>query len=376
MNIVKDRHVVPLFLVFLLVIMIIGHTIAADPAGISGKVIAVDGNRVTIKISPGNSPNNGDRVELSFNLAGERFHVGTWRVKRIEGTTVMADVVKAELPADVDMDARIFSGSAVATASSNQKQSQQKQQESNASSVEDELFWLKSDNQSVQKPAQVPAKATPAIKEKSVSKKPKPIQEQKPIQKSKLASVRVRIQHIITNQYQMVWKDSGSGARKDFASFRPVASNGYYPLADVAVAGPWKGKRYASPEFNTLLVKSGELELKKPVGYEKIWSSKGSNSDKPFSSWGPIAPAGYRCLGDVGSQSLDKMPSTDAIRCIPEQCAQETQIGERIWRDKGSGADIDFSVWLVPSVNLYIGNPSHGNPRITVYTINPSCLAK
>jgi len=330
------------FLAVLLVSTVLMVSNKAHAGEINGKVIAVDGKQVTIKIGPDDVPSIGDQVELSFMLADEKFMVGTWQVLKVEGTTVFAEAVKVELPADVGMTATIAAVSA------------------------EELFRLKPKGRADRET--VPATEQPAA--------PSTLEARSFTANIPAHPVRGTIQHTTTRKYEMIWKDSGSGARKDFATFRPKGPPGYYPLGDVAVAEPWRGKRYAMPEFNTVMVRSDQIELKKPERYRKIWDSAGSHSDRPFSSWEPVAPTGYRCLGDVGSQSLDTPPATDTIRCLPDYCVQETELGERIWKDKGSGATIDFSAWRVPQLNLYIGTPAHARPRGVIYTINPDCLGK
>ena len=173
-----------------------------------------------------------------------------------------------------------------------------------------------------------------------------------------------------TRSYQLVWRDAGSGARRDFGVWRPVGRNGYYPVGDVANASPWQGDRYPPPDFDTVLVKGG----KPPVNYRMVWNSAGSHSDQAFSAWTPVPPSGYRCLGDVGSTSLDIMPPLDAVHCLPEKCVVETEIKQKIWDDRGSGARLDFSAWLIPDVNVFTGNASHKKPRGVFHTIDPGCM--
>ena len=283
----------------------------------TGTVIDVRGDTVSIELTAGPPPAIGDMAELGFELGGERFVIGTWQVTKLLGPVVEAGKIKAELAPDKGMFVR-FSGATKGTG-----------------------------------PAATPA-APSKIREVTG---PQP------------APAESTVQFVTTSEYQSIWKDIGSGAESDFAVWRPVAKNGFYPLGDVANAGPWPGERYGKPSFATFLIKGG----KPPVGYRKIWSSKGSFSDKPFSSWVPVAPPGYKCLGEVGSASLDQTPSTDTIRCVPEDCAVETTPEEMIWQDKGSGAELDFSAWLTPNINTYIGTAAHARPRGVFYTINDTC---
>ena len=283
----------------------------------TGTVIDVRGDTVSIELATGPAPAIGNIAELGFELGGEQFVVGTWRVTRLLGPVVEATRIKAELAADKGMTVRFSKGAT----------------------------------------GKVPSASPAAGPATQKAAGPQPAPEP------------VAVQFVTTNEYQPVWKDIGSGADVDFAVWRPVAKNGFYPLGDVAVAGPWPGERYGKPSFATLLVKGG----KPPAGFQKIWSSAGSFSDTPYSSWVAVAPQGYRCLGDVGSPSLDQMPVTDTIRCVPESCVVAAPLQQLIWEDTGSGADLDFSAWLVPGVNTYIGNAAHAKPRGIFYTINDAC---
>ena len=262
----------------------------------------------------------GAIAELSFKLGGEEFKVGTWRVTRLADGLIEAVKVKATLEAATGMNARIVPAGGAADAPP-------------ASSQTETL-------------------TTVTVPDRAVPMTPK----------------LLRI--MSTKSYRLVWKDKGSGARRDFAVWRPQGWNGYYPLGDAANASPWRGKRYPPPDFESLLVRGG----KPPVGYRMVWNTERSHPDQPFSSWAPVAPAGYICLGHVGSTSLDAMPPLDAIRCLPQQCVVETQLGNKIWDDTGSGARLDFSAWLIPTANVYVGNASHKKPGGTFYTVKGECM--
>lgn len=296
----------------ILLVLTMQIVVAADAS--MGKVIDVRGDTIFIELTSGDTPAIGDTAELSFELGGEEFVIGTWKVNKISGPVVEAEKLEADLAAENGMTVRFASGVAATTS-------------------------VKS-----RKPVE------PAAKESTTD----------------TPSLEFRR----TSEFQPVWKDIGSGAYEDFAVWRPVARDGFYPLGDVSNTSPWQGERYGSPSFETLLVKGG----KPPVDYQKVWDSQGSFSDKPFSSWQPVAPQGYRCLGEVGSRSLDQKPPRDSIHCVPEKCVTETRLEKKIWEDKGSGADLDFTAWLVPVTNTYIGIAAHAKPRGIFYTISNECL--
>ncbi len=177
-----------------------------------------------------------------------------------------------------------------------------------------------------------------------------------------------------SKRYRTIWTDKGSGAKVDFAVFRAATEAGFYPIGDTALASPWRGARYGAPKSYAVLIGDGTLAVRPPVDYKLTWNSSGSPANRPFSSWQPIPPAGYRCLGDVGSGSKKSKPPRDAVRCIPQQCAERTSVRRKIWDDNGSNAHDDFSAWATGTPGVYIGQRSHGQPRREVYQLRESCL--
>lgn len=288
----------------------------ASGADSTGTVIGVRGETVIFEVTSGPDPSVGDLAELSFEMGGEQFVIGTWRITKFVGPVIEASRVDAELEAEKGMIVRIR-GTPEAPQAGGETL------------------------------APVSAAAIPARRE---------------MESTEIMFARV-------SEYRRIWTDKGSGASRDFGVWRPVGRDGFYPLGDVANAGPWPGRRYPPPDFDTLLVRGG----KPPVGYRMVWNTERSHPDRPFSSWTPVAPPGYRCIGDVGSASLDASPPLDVIRCLPQQCIVETELKQKIWDDTGSGARLDFSAWFVPGVNVFAGNASHKKPVGVFYTVKSEC---
>ena len=398
-------------LVFLLTM---SHELSAFEE-ILGVVSDVKNNTILIMINTEIKLNIGNKVELFFSANSEDYSAGVGRVSIINDMSITAEILVEEVPILEDMVAKIYLNSNTMQLENqlpkgmNQKfinnpTNQVFNYESLPSKKEqiDRILgnvnsqWSESNSSVILdtgKDANLPrnVQTDKQIKLEGEKQRINPIKNKSERDykrhiafkedKKIISTIEISaplsnqlIQKIAINDYDLIWKDSGSGARKDFATFRPKSINGYYSLGDVAVAEPWKGDRYAPPEFETILVKSDQVELKKPFDYIKIWDSRGSKSDAPFSMWKPIPPHGYKCLGEVGSQSIDTKPSLDTIRCLPDQCVTKTKITKRIWRDKGSGADLDYSAWEVSGVNLYIGHASHKKINQDAYTINEECF--
>ena len=179
-----------------------------------------------------------------------------------------------------------------------------------------------------------------------------------------------------TTYYNRIWKDEGSKAPIDFAIYRPISDfEGFFPLGDVTATSPWVGQRYGDPTYETILLKSGDLELKPPIDYRLIWTDKGSGAIEDVSIWRAIPQPGYKCLGDVANNSRQR-PPMDIIKCVPKQCLERINLGNLIWNDKGTGANKDFSAWHVANRgNTFISNGSWKRPGNRIaYRLKEDCF--
>lgn len=98
---------------------------------------------------------------------------------------------------------------------------------------------------------------------------------------------------------------------------------------------------HSRPPANAFLV--AEEVLARPAGFRLVWTDRGSGGDLDISLWQPIAPSGYRCLGSVAALGYSA-PSTDVVRCVQNE---HTLPGRpvKVWDDSGSGADADVGLW-------------------------------
>jgi Vacuolar protein sorting-associated protein 62 len=127
---------------------------------------------------------------------------------------------------------------------------------------------------------------------------------------------------------------------------RPREEDGYYRLGDVAFGVDPLGPKGQLME--ALIVKASGDILMPPVRYEQIWNDYagfwGSRKLRGSTTWRPIPPDGYRCLGHVWSLG-SAAPPTDLIRCIKAKFVETSGVGGIwTWNDGGSGASLDGSV--------------------------------
>lgn len=141
------------------------------------------------------------------------------------------------------------------------------------------------------------------------------------------------------SEMTMVWNDAGSGADADCSIWRPTVPAGYYPIGDVAVA------THSRPRtaFAVRPSKTSDGLVRAPVSYTKIWSDRGSGADRDVTIWKANCPAGYVVLGNVATSGA--YPDIGMIFCLKYQYTTSGGKWEYVWRDHGSGADADVTIW-------------------------------
>lgn len=157
-----------------------------------------------------------------------------------------------------------------------------------------------------------------------------------------------------TTEFRRIWDSSGSKS-KPAAFWRPTPAPdllpGFFPLGDVVAAG----HDDINEKRMVMVVCEGELPsttdskgpaLRRPIDFKPIWKDTGSGARADCSIWLAIPPEGYVALGQVCSNGRDK-PSLNAIRCVRADLVVASSISDLIWNDKGSGAEQSFSAWGV-----------------------------
>ncbi|MFJ3009608.1 Vps62-related protein [Pseudomonas fluorescens] len=84
------------------------------------------------------------------------------------------------------------------------------------------------------------------------------------------------------DDFELIWKDSGSKSKKDGAVWRPLAPQGYVAMGAVC------SNDHEKPSVNAVRCVRADLVIASDVG-ELIWNDKGSGARQSFSAWS-IAP--------------------------------------------------------------------------------------
>lgn len=85
------------------------------------------------------------------------------------------------------------------------------------------------------------------------------------------------------DDYQLVWKDSGSGAAANGSIWRPVPPPGYVAMGHMC------GMQHEKPSRNAMRCVRADLVIASTTG-DRIWADHGSGADKDFSAWTISAP--------------------------------------------------------------------------------------
>jgi hypothetical protein len=193
-----------------------------------------------------------------------------------------------------------------------------------------------------------------------------------------------------TSEFLPLWNDKGSGAHTAIGLWRPSnaadALGQFFSLGDVAT------NSYRNINQRRIVAVVSEADklngtaLRPPDDYELVWKDTGSGARTDFSIWQPLAPEGYAAMGQVCGVGYEK-PSRNAVRCVRADLVASAQPGQLIWSDKGSGAPNDFSAWTITppdaapgelhlAPGTFIGNARYTKPTLPAYTLRLALAAQ
>ena len=89
--------------------------------------------------------------------------------------------------------------------------------------------------------------------------------------------------------------------------------------------------------------------LAAPAGWELVWKDKGSGAWLDGSMWRAVPPSeDYRCVGHVPQEGYDE-PYVPNYRCVHASFTEKLVIDEVIWSDRGSGANTQVTMLRLPN---------------------------
>lgn len=168
-----------------------------------------------------------------------------------------------------------------------------------------------------------------------------------------------------TSHFTQVWTDSGSGADKDGAFYKPRVPEGFFSIGDYGQSN------YSTPRRAVVVVKAVNEDpndplLKAPIDYALIWKDTGSGASKDGSFWQPVPPDGYVCIGSVVQHGYSK-PQRPDYRCLRYDQVERGSTAGLIWNDRGSGADNDVEVYALRGTNVIYAQDNYNAPSQTLW---------
>ena len=147
---------------------------------------------------------------------------------------------------------------------------------------------------------------------------------------------------------EKTWDDKGSGADLDGYFYLPVAEPAYF------IIGGYGTRLKELTGADCVLTVKDSAQLAAPVDWELIWKDKGSGARQDGSMWRAVPPGDqYRCLGSVPQAGYEK-PSLPDYRCVPASLTEKVVTSSLIWTDKGSGAKQPVTMFKLPHTGSFV----------------------
>ncbi len=150
----------------------------------------------------------------------------------------------------------------------------------------------------------------------------------------------------IIKDFDYVWDDRGSGAKRDVTILRPKAPAGFFTVGHVAVPRyQIEGRR--TPFTVVIKPKPGfERLLAAPTRFEWVYDDAGTGADRDLAIYAAECPSGFVALGAISTPGGTDNPSDPSFRCVSRSVVMRAQWDQTsIWDDAGSGGDHDVGLW-------------------------------
>lgn len=110
-----------------------------------------------------------------------------------------------------------------------------------------------------------------------------------------------------------------------------------------------------------------------PKRYLMIWKDTGSGAQLDGALWQAECPNGYGALGMVFTPNhtnpQNRANKKYQIACINTKYVVESTITTEIWNDRQSGAKSDVSIWAISGSNYFVGTRGYEKPTFKVYKL-------
>ena len=134
--------------------------------------------------------------------------------------------------------------------------------------------------------------------------------------------------------------------------------DGFFYLPNVGpteyIVGGYGNRNKTLLASDCVLTLRDSAYLAAPMGWELIWKDKGSGARLDGSMWRPVPPSeDYRCLGHVPQEGYDE-PYIPNYRCVHASFTEKLIADKVIWSDKGSGANKQVTMLRLPNTYSFV----------------------
>ena len=140
------------------------------------------------------------------------------------------------------------------------------------------------------------------------------------------------------------------GSRADLDGFFYLP---YVGDAEFIIGGYGTQDRKLTPTDCVVTAQNSDY-LVSPIGWELIWKDKGSGARQDGSMWRAIPPGDdYRCVGHVPQEGYEE-PALPKYRCIHISLTEKVVTSDLIWSDKGSGSRKKVTMFRLPNSASFV----------------------
>ena len=183
---------------------------------------------------------------------------------------------------------------------------------------------------------------------------PRPLTEEERERQKIIESLTYRLETKNTCSVEPTWNDKGSGADLDGFFFNPNVPDSYFPIGGYGSQNTTGRHCVTVVHTSPNNPKSAPRLLALPTGWNLIWKDSGSGADLDGSMWEPVPPSKeFVCIGSV-SQIGYTRPTVPHYRCVHNSLVEEVSLTTVIWSDIGSGADKEVTIFKLPVSGSFV----------------------
>ena len=137
------------------------------------------------------------------------------------------------------------------------------------------------------------------------------------------------------------------------------------------IIGGYAQTHYGPADDCSLTVRAEANLLVAPAGWDRVWKDKGTGAHMDGSIWRALSPdADHVCLGDVGKTGKKGEPVLPLYRCVHRCMVTSMKPAGAMWTTEGTGANMALAVYRLPNAKTFVA-ANLEQPPAQVLDLNP-----